>query len=55
MIDPKLVLLLMAIYGAVWVGGKVVEGVHHARVAVEHVVKETGTKIGHGFKRLVGK
>lgn len=55
MIDPRIVLLLLAIYGAVWVGGKVVDGVHTARVKVEHVVKATGTKIGHGVKHLVGK
>lgn len=55
MIDPQIVLILLAIYGGVWVVGKAVDGVHTARVKVEHVVKETGVKIGHGFKHLVGK
>ena len=55
MIDPKVALIIMALYGAVWVGGKVVHGIHEGRVKVEHVVKETGKKIGHGLGRLVGK
>lgn len=55
MIDPRWVLVALAIYGGVWVGGKVVDGVHTTRVKVEHVAKKTGQKIGHGLKHLVGK
>jgi hypothetical protein len=54
-IDPRILLIVAAIYGAVWVGGKAVDGVHKARVKVEHVAATGAKKIGHGLKHLVGK
>jgi hypothetical protein len=55
MVDPRIILLCAAIYGGVWITGKAVDGVKHARVKVEHVVKATGSKIGHGLKHVIGK
>lgn len=55
MVDPRVVLIVLAVYGGVWVTGKAVDGVKTARVKVEHVVKATGSKIGHGLKHVIGK
>jgi hypothetical protein len=40
--DPRIILIALAIYGVVWIGGESVKGLrwvkHHTKSAIHHIV-----------------
>jgi hypothetical protein len=55
MVDPRLVLILLVLYGGYYVGGKVGHTIKKVDRAVAHGAKVAGTKVVHGLKKVVGK
>jgi hypothetical protein len=55
MVDPRILLILLVLSGGYFVGEKAVEGIKKVDRAAVHGAKVAGSKIAHGFKKVVGK